>query len=58
LSLFHKDVAMTMVPSVAAVAVSAIFCLWQAYQQRLLQQQQRALRERVAYMLWVAATQR
>jgi hypothetical protein len=45
---------MALVPSVAALTVSTIYCLWQAYHQRLLQQQ-RTLRERVAYMLWEAA---
>jgi hypothetical protein len=36
------------------VAVSAIYCLWYAYQQEKLRCL-RVLRERVAYMLWVAA---
>jgi hypothetical protein len=46
---------MALVPSVAALTVSTIYCLWQAYHQRLLQQQT-TLRSRVAFMLWVAAT--
>jgi hypothetical protein len=44
----------TIVPSVAAVAVSTIFCLWQSYQ-RAQQRQKRVLHERVAFMLWQAA---
>jgi hypothetical protein len=40
--------------SVTTLAVSMIFCLWQAYCQTQ-QRRQRQLRERVAYMLWTAA---
>ncbi len=40
--------------SMATLAVSAIFCLWKAYCQTH-EQRTRMLRERVAYMLWVAA---
>ena len=36
------------------LAVSAIYCLWYAYQQEKLRRN-RVLRERVAYMLWVTA---
>jgi hypothetical protein len=44
----------TFVPSVAALSISTIYCLWHAwYVQRC--QNERALRQRVAYMLWVAA---
>jgi hypothetical protein len=39
---------------VAAVSVAAIFCIWRGYADILLRRR-RALRERVAYMLWVAA---
>jgi hypothetical protein len=40
--------------SVTTLAVSMIFCLWQGYR-RDQQRRQRRLRQRVAYMLWVAA---
>lgn len=40
--------------SVPTLAVSAIFCIWQAYRLRRLRRE-RLLRERVAYMLWVMA---
>ncbi len=42
-------------PSFSAVAVSAIFCVYQAYARHLFGQRQRLLRERVAYMLWEMA---
>jgi hypothetical protein len=42
--------------SVPVLAVAVIFRLWQAYRQPLLRRERR-LRERVAYMLWVAANQ-
>ena len=45
-----------LVPSMATLAVSTIYCLWQAYCQVQVRRQ-RQLRERVAYMLWVAANQ-
>jgi hypothetical protein len=44
----------TLIPSVAAVTVSTIFCLWQSYQRAQLRQK-RTLHERVAFMLWRAA---
>jgi hypothetical protein len=44
-----------LVTSMATLAVSTIFCLWQAYHQDQ-QRRQRRLRERVAYMLWRAAS--
>ena len=40
--------------STATLAVSIIFCLWQSYRQAT-SRRQRQLRERVAYMLWMAA---
>jgi hypothetical protein len=44
----------TLFPSFAALMVSAIYCVWHAwYIDRC--RRERALRERVAYMLWVAA---
>ena len=43
--------------SVPTLAVSAIYCLWQ-FHGELLRQRNRVLRERVAYMLWVMATNR
>jgi hypothetical protein len=36
------------------LAVSTIYCIWSAYQGALLKREH-ALRERVAYMLWVLA---
>ena len=42
--------------NVAALAVAVIFYVWRAYQHVRIQQQQ-ALRERVAYMVWMAADQ-
>jgi hypothetical protein len=46
---------MTLVPSISALAVSAIFCLWQAYARYHDGARERVLRERVAFMLWEAA---
>lgn len=43
-----------LLPSTAALAVSAIYCLWQNYR-HAADHKRRRLRERVAYMLWVAA---
>jgi hypothetical protein len=40
--------------NMAALAVASIFYAWRAYAQT---RKQRQLRHRVAYMLWVAATQ-
>jgi hypothetical protein len=40
--------------SMATFAISTIFCLWQAYRQAQ-ERRERVLRERVAYMMWVAA---
>jgi hypothetical protein len=40
--------------SMATLAVSTIFCLWRAYCQTR-EQRTRLLRERVAYMIWMAA---
>ena len=44
-----------MLPSVSTLAISVIYCLWQAYQRQERKRRQRQLRERVAYMLWVMA---
>jgi hypothetical protein len=41
-------------PSVSTLAVSVIYCVWQAYC-RSRYRWERTLRERVAYMLWVMA---
>jgi type II secretory pathway component PulK len=41
--------------NVAVLAVTAIFYVWRAHAQVRLRRNQR-LRQRVAYMLWVAAT--
>jgi hypothetical protein len=38
------------------LAVSAIYCVWYSYQAERLRRD-RVLRERVAYMLWVVASQ-
>jgi hypothetical protein len=46
----------TFVPSVAALSVSTIYCLWNFYRLQQLQRQ-RVLSERVAFMLWTAANQ-
>jgi hypothetical protein len=40
--------------SLPTLAVSVIYCVWYAYQTERLRRD-RVLRERVAYMLWVAA---
>ena len=45
-----------MLPTVSTVAVSLIYCLWGAYR-RTQERRHQALRERVAYMLWVMAGQ-
>jgi hypothetical protein len=45
-----------MMSAVPAIAVSMIYCLWN-YALRHRQQRARRLRERVAYMLWVMATE-
>jgi hypothetical protein len=45
-----------MFSSVPTLAVSAIYCVWYAYQANKIRRD-RVLRERVAYMLWVAAEQ-
>jgi hypothetical protein len=42
--------------SLPTLAVSAVFCLWNAYQ-RDRDRRGRRLRERVAFMVWVAAWQ-
>ena len=39
---------------VAAVSVAAIFSIWRGYAEVVIRRQ-RMLRERIAYMLWVAA---
>jgi hypothetical protein len=43
-----------MLPSVSTLAVSVIYCVWNAYRVALLRRE-RLLRDRVAYMLWVMA---
>jgi hypothetical protein len=45
-----------MAGSVAALAVASIYYVWKAYFQFQLLRE-RTLRDRVAYMLWVVATQ-
>ncbi len=42
--------------SITTLAVAMIFCVWRAYAQTE-QQRERTLHERVAYLLWVMATQ-
>jgi hypothetical protein len=44
-----------LIPSTAALAVSAIFCVYQSYRQAI-DRRRRQMRQRVAYMLWQAAT--
>jgi hypothetical protein len=43
-------------PSIAALVVGAIFYVWRAYEQVRVRRA-RSVRQRVAYMLWVMATQ-
>lgn len=43
-------------PYVPTLAVAAIYCLWRRARE-LHMWRQRILRERVAYMLWCAATE-
>ncbi len=38
-----------------ALTIAVLYCLWNAHHLRFLQQRQALVRERVAYMLWVAA---
>ncbi len=45
----------TLALSSPTLAVSVIYCIWGAYT-RVAAQRERVLRERVAHMLWVAAT--
>ena len=42
--------------SLPTLAVSTVYCLWNVYRMAYCQRS-RKLRERVAYMLWVMATQ-
>jgi hypothetical protein len=44
-----------ILPSLSTLAVSVIYCIWQAYVRYELAARHRQLRERVAYMLWVMA---
>jgi hypothetical protein len=43
-------------PNLAALAVAVIYYVWRAHEQVRVRKD-RAIRERVAYMLWVMATQ-
>ena len=43
--------------TVNVLCVSGIYCIWRLYQAIQLQQKRALLRERVAYMLWMAAQQ-
>ena len=43
-------------PNLAALAVAVIYYMWRAHDQVRVRKD-RAIRERVAYMLWVMATQ-
>jgi hypothetical protein len=40
--------------SIGTLAVASIYCIWRMYAETILQQE-RVLRERVTYMLWVVA---
>ncbi len=42
--------------AVPTLCVSVIYCLWSVCLRHRLRLRDRALRERVAYMLWVMAT--
>jgi len=45
-----------LVTALPTLTVSVLYCFWNFY--RLVQyQRQRRLRERVAYMLWIVATE-
>ena len=50
-----RGVMQPIMGAVPALAVAAIFCTWNAYR-RLLVVRGRCLRERVAFLLWVAAS--
>jgi hypothetical protein len=41
--------------SLQAVSIATIYCIWRAYQE-IVDSRRLDLREKVAYMLWVAAT--
>jgi hypothetical protein len=43
-------------PTLSALAVSAIYCAWAAYHQGQMRRQ-RQLHQRVAFMLWVMANE-
>lgn len=43
-------------PNIAALAVAVIYYVWRA-RDEVRRRRDRAVRERVAYMLWVMATQ-
>jgi hypothetical protein len=43
-------------PNVAALAVAALYYMWRTFDEGR-RRRNRAIRERVAYMLWVMATQ-
>ena len=43
-----------LIPSTAALAVSAIFCLWRNYH-AIQSRKKQQLRQRVAYLLWSVA---
>ncbi len=45
-----------LAPLVSTLAVATIYCLWYRANQVYARRRQK-LRERVAYMLWVAATE-
>jgi len=42
--------------NLAVVTITAIYYGWRHYTETVVQQRERRLRERVAYMLWVMAT--
>jgi hypothetical protein len=61
---FSKDVLLMnpLVPGLSTLAVAAIYCIWCSYQQFLVRQtddlrQRTVLHQRVAWMLWVMATE-
>jgi hypothetical protein len=43
------------VPSLGAIAISALYCLWQRYRQAQADKS-KTMRERVARLLWEVAT--
>jgi hypothetical protein len=54
LGAHRSEAVQPILSALPVMTVSAIFCVWNAYRHEV-RRRQRQLRERVAYMLWVAA---